>query len=62
MRVEVSLAAQGRRDRLLLGVTVSGAGGRFEASFGVPPDLAPGDYGLTVITPGDARHLPAIAR
>jgi hypothetical protein len=61
LRVEVSLAADDRKERMLLGVAVSGAGGAFEGVFGVPPDVAVGDYRLVVITPGDARHLPALA-
>jgi hypothetical protein len=61
LRIEVSLASEGRRERLLLGVTVSGAKGAFSARFGLPPDLVPGDYRLVVVTPGDATHLPAIA-
>jgi hypothetical protein len=61
MRVEVSVAATGRGDRMLLGVTVSGSDGRFEGRFGVPGDLSAGDYELMVIAPGDARHLPGLA-
>lgn len=60
LRVEVSLAAQGRADRLLLGVTVTGAGGYFRGAFGVPPDLEVGDYRLLAVTPGDSAHLPAV--
>jgi hypothetical protein len=61
LRVEISLAAEGRRDRLLLGVGVTGVDGAFAAQLGVPPDLEPGDYRLVVVTPGDATHAPAIA-
>jgi hypothetical protein len=61
MRVEVSVAATGRGERMLLGVTVSGPGGRFSGRFGVPGDLSAGDYELMVIAPGDARHLPGVA-
>jgi transglutaminase-like putative cysteine protease len=59
LRVEVSLASKERPDRLLLGVTVSGEGGYFRGAFGVPPDLAVGDYRLLAVTPGDVTHLPA---
>lgn len=59
LRVEVSLAAKGRADRLLLGVTVTGDGGYFRGAFGVPPDLEVGDYRLLAVTPGDSAHLPA---
>jgi transglutaminase-like putative cysteine protease len=61
LRIEVSLAMDGRRERMLLGVTVSGEQGAFDAGFGVPPDLAVGDYRLVVVTPGNAEYLPAIA-
>ena len=61
LRVEISLAAEDRRERMLLGVTVSGESGEFEGTFGIPPDLAIGDYRLVVITPGDDRYLPALA-
>jgi hypothetical protein len=61
LRVEVSLAADGRRERMLLGVAVTGQGGVFSGSFSVPPDLAPGDYRLVVVTPGNAKYQPAIA-
>jgi hypothetical protein len=46
---------------MLLGVAVSGEGGQFQGRFGVPPDLAAGDYRLVVVTPGSDRYLPAIA-
>ena len=55
MRVEVLLAGRGER---LLGVAVTDARGRFFGAFGVPHDLAVGDYRLVVRTPGDAQHLP----
>ena len=61
LRIEVSLAADDRRERMLLGVTVSAAHGAFDGVFGVPPDVSVGDYRLVVITPGDTRHLPALA-
>jgi hypothetical protein len=56
MRVEVLLSGRGER---LLGVAVTDAQGHFFGGFGVPPDLAVGDYRLVVRTPGDARHRPA---
>jgi hypothetical protein len=61
LRIEVSLAAEQRRERMLLGVAVSGDGGEFQGRFGVPPDLAAGDYRLVVVTPGNDRYLPALA-
>jgi hypothetical protein len=61
LRIEVSLAAEGRRERLLLGITVTDARGMFAASFGVPPDLDTGDYRLVVVTPGNQAYLPAMA-
>ena len=61
LRIEISLAAEGRRDRLLLGVSVTDADGAFVAELGVPPDLDPGDYRLVVVTPGNATYAPAIA-
>ena len=36
-------------------------GGVFRGVFGVPPDLAVGDYRLIVRSPGDAEHAPAEA-
>lgn len=61
MRVEVSLASKTRTERMLLGVVVTDGRGRFRTRLTLPPDLAVGDYELVVLTPGDARHLPAIA-
>jgi hypothetical protein len=61
LRVEISLAAEARRERMLLGVAVSGARGNFSGAFAIPPDLAAGDYKLVVVTPGNATYLPAIA-
>jgi len=61
LRVEVSFAAEDRRDRLLLGIAVTGESGAFTGSFGVPTDLQLGDYRLVVLTPGDAEHAPAMA-
>jgi hypothetical protein len=61
LRVEISLLAEARRERMLLGVTVSDARGRFQGAFDVPPDLPVGEYRLVVITPGSERFLPAIA-
>ena len=61
LRIEVSLAADDRKERMLLGVGVTREQGVFEGDFGVPPDLAVGEYRLVVITPGDEQHLPAIA-
>jgi hypothetical protein len=61
LRVEISLAAEGRRDRLLLGVSVTDEHGAFVAQLGVPPDLDPGDYRLVVVTPGNESYAPAIA-
>lgn len=61
LRVEVSFAAEARRERLLLGIAVTGQDGAFAGSFGVPTDLALGDYRLVVLTPGDAGHAPAVA-
>lgn len=61
-RVEVSLTAARGSRALLLGVTVSRSAGDFRGSFGVPPNVPVGGYGLVVVTPGDARHAPAVAR
>jgi hypothetical protein len=61
LRVEISLLAESRRERMLLGVTVTDPRGRFEGSFDVPPDLPVGEYRLVVITPGSERFLPALA-
>jgi transglutaminase-like putative cysteine protease len=61
LRIEISLAAESRRERMLLGVTVSGEHGAFAGVFGIPPDLAVGDYKLVVVTPGNAKYLPAMA-
>jgi len=62
LRVEVSFAAEDRRDRLLLGIAVTSDNGAFLGSFGVPTDLELGDYRLVVLTPGDAAHAPAMAQ
>jgi hypothetical protein len=62
LRVEVWITHEKRHERMLLGVSVSDADGYFRAAFGVPPDLAVGDYRLVVASDGDARHLPVIAQ
>ncbi|MET0389894.1 MAG: transglutaminase domain-containing protein [Polyangiales bacterium] len=59
LRVEVWIARKERLERMLLAVQVSDPNGFFRADFGVPPDLAVGDYRLVVRTEGDAQHLPA---
>jgi hypothetical protein len=61
LRVEVWILRQERQQRMLLAVQVSDADGYFRADFGVPPDLAVGDYRLIVRSDGDAQHLPAIS-
>jgi len=58
MRVEILLS--GDRE-LLLGVAITGAGGRFDATVGIPPDIPVGDYRLLVRSPGDEGHEPAVA-
>jgi hypothetical protein len=62
LRIEISIAATQREDRMLLGVTVTDERGHFHAALGVPPDLSVGDYKLVVLTPGDARYLPVVAQ
>lgn len=57
VRVEVSLRAPSGQEHRL-GATVSDEDGNFHASFGVPPDMAVGDYRLVVRSPGDARFRP----
>lgn len=61
LRVEMLLRAQRGGAERLLGVTVTRESGVFRGVFGVPPDLAVGDYRLVVRTPGDERHAPAQA-
>jgi hypothetical protein len=63
LRVEVSLddpggAAPPRR----LGVTLTHEHGWFAGTFGIPVDVAVGEYPLRVRTPGDATHAAAEAR
>ncbi|HJL14607.1 MAG TPA: hypothetical protein RMH99_03055, partial [Sandaracinaceae bacterium LLY-WYZ-13_1] len=62
LRVEVLLRAPRADEERLLGVTVTRDHGRFRGVFGVPPDLAVGDYQLLVRTPGNDRWGPARAR
>ncbi len=57
-RIEVLLDAA---EPLLLGVTVSRDDGEFHGSFGVPPEIDVGEYGLLVRSPGDLVYLPARA-
>jgi protocatechuate 3,4-dioxygenase beta subunit len=61
LRVEVWIVRQERQQRMLLAVQVSDTDGYFRADFGVPPDLAVGDYRLIVRSDGDAQHLPGIS-
>jgi len=59
LRVEVWILRKERNERMLLAVQVSDAEGYFRADFGVPHDLAVGDYRLVVHSDGDAEHQPA---
>lgn len=61
LRVEMLLRAPRGGAERLLGVTVTREAGVFRGVFGVPPDLAVGDYRLVVRTPGDERFAPARA-
>lgn len=61
LRIEVSLAEDGRSERMLLGTTETTAQGAFESDFEVPADLTAGDYQLLVVTPGSEKYLPAAA-
>ena len=61
LRIEISLAAEHRRERLLLGVTVSDEHGEFAGRLRHPERPRAGDYRLVVVTPGSDRYLPAIA-
>jgi transglutaminase-like putative cysteine protease len=62
LRVEALLRAPRGEAEWLLGVTVTGEQGRYRGVFGVPPDLAVGDYRLVVRTPGNREWAPAQAR
>jgi hypothetical protein len=62
LRIEVLLASERGGHERLLGVTVTNEHGLFWGSFGVPPDLAVGDYRLVVRSPGNAQVAPSIAR
>jgi len=59
LRVELWIQHTARKQRMLLAVQVSDRDGNFRADFGVPPDLAVGDYRLIARTEGDAGHLGA---
>jgi hypothetical protein len=61
LRVEISIASALRKERMLLGVTVSDEDGYFRASLGVPLDLDVGDYRLVVLSPGSSEYLPVVA-
>jgi transglutaminase-like putative cysteine protease len=61
LRVEVWIARAEPNERMLLAVQVTDASGYFRAAFGVPPDLAVGDYQLIVLSQGDDEHLPVSA-
>ncbi|MEM9193922.1 MAG: transglutaminase domain-containing protein [Myxococcota bacterium] len=60
LRLEVRLRGDGQE--MPLGVTVTRAEGHFQGSFGVPPDIAVGEYELMVTTPGNETYFPATAR
>ncbi|WP_236607372.1 transglutaminase domain-containing protein [Sandaracinus amylolyticus] len=62
LRIEVLLASESSAVERMLGVTVTNEHGAFRGSFGVPPDLAVGDYRLVVRSPGNAQVGPAVAR
>lgn len=59
LRVELWIQHAQRKQRMLLAVQVTDNDGNFRADFGVPPDLAVGDYKLVARTDGDSEHLPA---
>ena len=59
LRVELWIQHAQRKQRLLLAVQVTDGDGNFRADFGVPPDLAVGDYKLVARSEGDPEHLPA---
>jgi hypothetical protein len=61
LRVEVWIARSKPRERMLLGVTTTDAEGYFRAAFGVPPDLAVGDYRMVVVSPGDEHYQAVIS-
>jgi protocatechuate 3,4-dioxygenase beta subunit len=61
LRVEVWIARAKPRERMLLGVTTTDADGYFRAAFGVPPDLAVGDYRMLVVSPGDEYYQPVVS-
>lgn len=61
LRIEVLLSSERAAHERMLGVTVTSEHGGFHASFGVPPDLAVGDYRLIVRSPGNAHVGPAVA-
>jgi 5-hydroxyisourate hydrolase-like protein (transthyretin family) len=59
LRVELWIQHAQRKQRMLLAVQVTDNDGNFRADFGVPPDLAVGDYKLVAHSDGDTGHLPA---
>jgi hypothetical protein len=61
LRVEVWIARPKPRERMLLGVTTTDGDGYFRAVFGVPADLAVGDYRMLVVSPGDEAHQAAVS-
>jgi transglutaminase-like putative cysteine protease len=60
LRVEVWIARDKQRERMLLGVSVTDSDGYFRTAFGVPPDLDVGDYRLVIVSQGDDTHLPVV--
>jgi hypothetical protein len=60
LRVEVWIARDKQRERMLLGVSVTDADGYFRTAFGVPPDLDVGDYRVVIVSQGDDTHLPVV--
>ena len=60
MRVDVFVVLGNGTERRL-GATVTGAGGRFDASVTVPQDLTLGHHALRVRAAGDARHATSVA-
>lgn len=59
--VEIYLSSNAQTG-VLLGTTISGEGGRYDATLAIPPDIDVGGYQLFAATPGSSRYRASLSK